>query len=75
MAGVCILCNNLEEKSIIFNGALMEGCRCSKGHYDENEMPGYFSRLSLMKQTKFVRDIQDKCDDWDDRLKGKNSYH
>jgi hypothetical protein len=73
MAGKCIICGNLERKTIYFDDKELEGCRCIVGKYDRETMMGFYSLNIVAKSSKAVKEVEDKCDSWDDRLKPKKT--
>ncbi len=73
MAGICALCNNLEGVNIYLNDELLENCHCKAAKYNKDGIEGYYSKRQVLKQSKSISEIQDKCDSWDDRLKGKDT--
>ena len=72
MAGICVLCNNLEGKAIILNDEQIDCCRCKIGKYDKDGVEGFYSRMKVQKEVKSIKEIEESCDKWDDRLKAKS---
>jgi len=70
MAGKCIICGNLEEKDIAIEGKVLQVFHCKEGVYD-GDAPNYFYLKSVSRPCKAIKDFEDNCDKWDDRLKGK----
>jgi hypothetical protein len=69
--GICVLCNNLVRSNLSFDGKSRECFTCSKKKYDSTDTQSFWSLLNVSKPCKEIRDIQEKCDSWDDRLKPK----
>jgi len=74
MAGKCVLCNNLNKKEMVYEGKPIECYRCSVGKYDgQDKLEWFYSLNSVLKPCKSVKDIEEECDSWDDRLKPKRT--
>jgi len=67
----CIMCNNIEGKNLVIDGKPFEGCNCSKGKYIIDGVQNYFTVSSLRKDIKPLKEIEDKCELWDYKLKPK----
>lgn len=71
--GKCVLCNNLEGKNFYVDDKLVEGCNCTKGKFVIDGVEHYFTVASVSKDIKALKEIEDGCECWDYRLKGKSS--
>lgn len=71
MAGKCALCNNLEGLKFIIDDKMVEASHCVKAKFDKDGVCGYHSIEAILKPSKSVKEIEDNCDSWDDRLKPK----
>jgi len=74
MAGKCVLCNNLESAKVFINGKEYDCGVCSVGCFGDlkpKESQVFFTMDAILKPSKEVKCIEEKCDKWDDRLKPK----
>jgi hypothetical protein len=69
--GICVLCNNLVRSNISLDGKSSECYRCCVKKFDQENIQSFWSLTNVSKPCKTIKDIQEKCDSWDDRLKPK----
>jgi hypothetical protein len=50
---------------------MVEASHCVKAKFDKDGVCGYHSIEAILKPSKSVKEIEDNCDSWDDRLKPK----
>ena len=74
MAGVCAICNNLEKSGVVVDDKVYDSCACRKGKFlkTDESISRLYTLGVVLKPNKILKDIQDSCDCWDDRLKGKS---
>jgi hypothetical protein len=75
MAGKCVLCNNLKAAKIFLNGKEYDSCICIAGWFGDlkpKDVQSYFTMDAILKPSKEIKEIEEKCDKWDDRLKAKS---
>jgi hypothetical protein len=69
--GICVLCNNLIGKRFILDDKPIDGCVCSKGKFQKGGIESVYTIENVTRQSKTIKEIQDGCEFWDDRLKPK----
>ncbi len=68
----CVLCTQLEKKEFILDDKKVECAFCLKEKYNKDGQLGFYSMSNVLKSSKSVKEIEENCDCWDDRLKPKH---